>query len=207
MRRYPEHLVRQARRLSVGGELSYVEIARKLGVANDLVSIWCRDLKSSRFKGLVAYNQLRREVLLDSEKSFVDIPGISYKLFCALLYGCEGAKYPATVGVRFTNSDPLLVKSFVILFRKSFVLNEDKWRVQLQIHNDQNHEKLVDFWGELLGMSGGSFIKPTITSPRGKKHRNEYFGTCTVRYYDFRLQLKLIGLFNEFLRKSTLLGG
>jgi hypothetical protein len=129
------------------------------------------------------------------------------KLICAVLYGCEGAKYPASNKIAFTNSDDQLICTFVNLIRRSFVLDESKWRVHLQIHTDQDYPELIKFWSSLLKIDSNKFIKPTITSPNGKKHRNIYKGTCTVRYYDYRLQLKLIGIFGEFMRKSALQGG
>jgi len=210
MKRYPDHLVRQARRLAISKELSYVEIGKTLGVPNGTVSTWCQDLAASRFRGLIKYNEKKRNELLDSEKGVVDkvkLDEDNSKLFCALLHGCEGAKYPATNGVSLTNSDPDLVVAFVKLLRQGFVLDQSKWRVHLQIHDDQDFPKLVKYWSELLDIPGDNFFKPTVTHARGGKHRNKYFGTCSVRYGDYKIQLKLIGVFKEFLRKLGSQGG
>lgn len=74
VRRYPDHLTRQARRLAVGGNLS--------------------------------------------------------------------------TGVSLTNSDPGLVLAFVKLLRAGYKLDESKWRVHLQIHDDQDFGALVDYWSK-----------------------------------------------------------
>lgn len=210
MKRYPDHLVKQARRMAVGGDFSYVEIGKKLRVPSGMVSVWCSDLKASRFQGLIRYNEIRRKQIADSEKGIVDKMKFDRdhtKLCCSVLYGCEGAKYPASTGVSLTNSDPELVVAFVKLLRRAFELNESKWRVHLQIHDDQDFKELVNYWSGILNIPEKSFFKPTVTSARGGKHRNEYFGTCSVRYYDYSIQLRLIGIFKEFLRKSGSKGG
>ena len=204
MKRYPDHLVRQARRLAISKEMSYVEIGSELGVSGATVAIWCQDLMASRFKGLIKYNDKIRTELLDSEKGIADkvkLDKDSCKLFCALLYGCEGAKYPASSGVSLTNSDPELIVTFVQLLRQGFELDQNKWRVHLQIHDDQDFKKLVKYWSGLLDIPEDKFFNPTVTHARGGKHRNKYFGTCSVRYGDYKIQLRLIGIFKEFLRK------
>lgn len=210
MKRYPDHLVRQARRLASNQDLSYREIATRLNVRGSLISTWCQDLAGSKYIGLIKYNQLKRIQHTDSEKGLVKSIGLDkkhLKLYCALLYGCEGAKYPSSVNISLTKSDPNLIRVFVNLLRKSFDLNEDKWRVHLQIHNGQDFQELVSYWSMLLSISPEKFFKPTVTSPNGKKHRNQYFGTCSVRYYDYTIELKLIGIYEEFLRKLAPLGG
>lgn len=208
MVRYPEHLVKQARRLVAGG-MSCAQVGRTLNVHNAIISGWCRDVAKSRFLGLVNYYEGIRRNLLESEKGVVeDLVGKEKARFiCGLLYGCEGAKYPASNSVSLVNSDPLFVSSFVKLMRRAFSLDESKWRVHLQIHKDQDYQILRTYWSRLLKIPEGKFFKPTITNPRGRKHRNIYLGNCSVRYGDYRLQLKLIGIFDEFLRKCGDLEG
>ena len=90
----------------------------------------------------------------------------------ALLYWCEGAKYPATNRLNFANSDVELVKTFIYLLRKSFSLNESKFSVHLQIHDTHDYEELKFFWSRELKIPLKQFIRPTITSATGKKHRS-----------------------------------
>lgn len=105
--------------------------------------------------------------------------------------------------VSFINSDPLLVRSFVALLRKSFKIDENKLKVHLLIHKEQKFEELKEYWSDLLNISKNQFYKPTITTSSGKKHRNQYFGTCSIRYSDQTVQLRLLGIFSEFLKKSV----
>jgi hypothetical protein len=152
VKRYPEHFIKQARRLVAGG-LSGAEVAKILNIHSGLISNWCRDVPKSRFLGLIRYNQKKRNIYLNSDKRMVDkfiLDKDNAKLLCGLLYGCEGSKYPANNGVAFVNSDPKLVITFVSLLRKSYLLDESKWRVHLQIHSNQNYDDLKKYWSDLL---------------------------------------------------------
>ncbi|KKP23193.1 MAG: hypothetical protein UR11_C0001G0167 [Candidatus Woesebacteria bacterium GW2011_GWC1_30_29] len=192
----------------VEDNLSYREVGRRLNIDNSTISTWCRGLASSKFTKLIKNNELKREIVKKSEtKSFqkIDINTDFKKILCGVIYGCEGAKYPATKHLGFTNSEPLLILSFINLLRDSFQLDESKFRIHLQIHSNQNYNNLVKFWSDLLNISSDKFYKPTITKPTDKKHRKGYLGTCTIKYYNINIQLKLIGIFNEFMRKFALL--
>ena len=43
------------------------------------------------------------------------------------------------------------------------------------------------------------FFKPTITVPKGKMRRRDYLGTCTIRYIDNKIQLRLLCIFDKFV--------
>lgn len=210
MRRHPESLVKLARKLVVGEDLSYSEVAKRLRVPDTTVTIWCKGLFGTRSKALIERNEFKRKTMRESEAGVVNSVLLNKnlaKLVAGIIYGCEGSKYPAQSGVSLTNSDPNIIFAFVCLLRKAFKISEDKLRVHLQIHSDQNFEVLAKYWSELLNISRNKFYKPTITETNGKKHRNVYFGTCTIRYYDYKIQLKLIGICEYFMRKLALSGG
>jgi predicted transcriptional regulator len=210
MVRYRENLIKRAIKMAVEKELSYKEIGRKLGVSDSTVSIWCRDVKGSNPRTYVKNSKNLRELIKKSEqvvfKNFRVTNNLA-KIFCGIIYGCEGSKYPASNCVAFTNSEPGLVKSFVNLLRISYKLDESKWRVHLQIHSNQDFARLATYWSKLLKVSVSRFYKPTITVAKEGKHRTGYCGTCTVKYYDYKLQLKLIGVYEQFMRKSSMLEG
>ncbi len=210
MIRYPAHFVNQARRLA-SDNLSYCQISKKLNISNSTIAVWCRDLKiGSNTNGVIRTYQARRRRLLHSEKKIFNnivFDKTQAKIYCGILYGCEGSKYPASSGVMLTNADPELMLSFITLFRKSFRVEENRLRVHLQIHTTQNYSKLLNYWSRLLKVPKSQFYKPTLTEPHGRKHRSKYLGTCTLKYHNYRFQLKLIGIFDEFMRKSSLSGG
>jgi len=160
-------------------------------------------LPSNRWETLIVRNEKIRKKLKNSEISVIpQINSISKnqaKFLAAILYGCEGAKYPACNAVNFVNSDPYLLLLFLKLLKKSFDLDRRKFSLHLQIHTTHDYEKVKNFWADLLDLPESCFIKPTIKEPRGKKHRNNYMGTCTLRYRNYRIQLKLIGIFEAFI--------
>ena len=89
--------------------------------------------------------------------------------------------------------------------RKGFILDESKFSVHLQIHDTHNFEKIKSIWSKELNIPESKFLKPTITTATGKKHRaTTYIGTCNLNYRDYRLQLKLIGLYEAFVNKLSL---
>lgn len=208
MIRYPAKLINRAKKLAIEEHLSYKEIGRQLNVSDSTIGIWFREFPKSTTS---AYSQNRRKVRAILKRSGSKIlskleinPNLA-NIFCAIIYGCEGAKYPASNCIALTNSDPNLVLSFINLLRISHELDESKFRIILQIHTNQDYNDLSRYWSQLLNIPIDKFYKPTITVAREGKHRNNYLGTCTVKYYDYRLQLKLIGIYEEFMRKSSLL--
>lgn len=210
MKKYSDSLIHHARSLRVVDGLSDKELSDRLSVDSTLIKSWCDDLSRSRMKKVIIKNELKRREIFCLGKEIAQKVRFNFnqaKIYCAILYGCEGSKYPATKSVTLVNSDPSLVRTFITLLRKSFILEEKKFKIHLQIHKDQDFNTLRAYWSNLLNIPPSQFYRPTITDGNGKKHRNEYFGTCSVRYYENRLQLLLIGIFEEFLRKSTTLVG
>lgn len=206
MKRYLDHEIEKARDLRKKERYSFAQLQRITGIPATTIRNWCRDdFLGTRWDTLLISNQRKRQELKASEKHIINALNtidISYaKIFTALLYWCEGTKYPASNKIEFSNSDPFLLKLFITLLRKSFSLDESKIRIHLQIHDVHNFNEIKKYWSELLHVSQSQFIKPTITKLKGGKHRREYFGTCTIKYTDFRIQLKLIGIYEEFARR------
>jgi len=199
--RHPPQIVEKARGLRKQN-LSFYEIGRMLNLHNSTVRNWCYDLGIRRYESLRLNNEIRRKRIKLQDAYLVpnlfEISSEQSRLFAALLYGCEGSKYPSTTIVAFVNSDPSLISTFLLLLRRGFELDEGKLRVQLQIHNNHNNSKLVKFWSKLLKIPANNFLKPTITKPRGKMRRQNYSGTCSLRYIDNKVQLRLLGIFENF---------
>lgn len=204
--RYSSSTVNLARKMADKG-LTYREISKKINVDDSNIAIWCRGSLENNPRQLIKKLEDKRDEIRNSEINILDKIHTSkavQKLYCAIIYGCEGAKYPATNCVALTNSDPKLVKTFIVLFRNTFNIDETKFRVLLQIHNHFNYKDILNYWSTLLDISKDKFYRPIITRAGNKKHRYNYIGTCTIKYYNYKLQLKLIGIYEEFMRKSIL---
>lgn len=124
------------------------------------------------------------------------------KLYAAILYWCEGSKYPASTSLSFTTSDVQMQKMFLNLLRKAFDLDESKFRIWLQFHDDQNKEKVFRYWATILKIPTSQFIKPKITTKRGGRYRRIYYGTCSLRYADYSLILRLMGIYQRFYKQA-----
>lgn len=205
MRRYPEKLIKKIKEYRVRNKLSFKELERIFHIPDTTIRNWCKGTVSNKWEYLIVRNERRRNSLKNSEISVVPkidkINKKQAKFLASLLYGCEGAKYPATNRVAFSNSDPKLILTFLKLLKKGFDLDNNKFSIHLQIHSDQNFEELRKKWASILSMPETQFFKPTITTPRGRKHRDNYIGTCTLKYRDYIIQLKLLGIFEDFINQ------
>jgi len=179
-----------------------------MGVPETTIRSWCMNFDDgTKWDTLIINNERKRQEFRKSEIKVVNSIGLEdkdrNKLLTALLYWCEGSKYPASTAVTMVNSDSKLMRTFIHLFRKAFELDESKFHVHLQIHISHDYQKTREYWSSLLHIPEAQFMKPTITKPKGGKHRNQYFGTCTVKYADYRILLKLMGIYEAFAKKFS----
>lgn len=206
-KRYPDTFVQKIKAIRTNEKISFRELGKRFGIPSSTIRNWCPGTTGNRWDSLIINNERRRKEIKDSETEVIpktsSLTRNQAKFIAGILYGCEGSKYPAHRGVAFANSDPGLVLLFLKLLRKAFDLNESKFCVHLQIHSTHDYQFLKRTWSNLLGIPESQFIKPTIKTPRGGKHRSYYIGTCTVRYRDYRIQLKLIGIFEIFIKSFT----
>lgn len=206
MKRYADNFIRKVVALRQKEHYSYALLSRKMGIPSSTVRNWCVSLDQvSKWDTLILSNERKRQEFREADRDVVEKYDLAdkakAKLVVALLYWCEGSKYPSSTAVTMVNSDPELMKTFVRLLRRAYELDESKFHVHVQIHTTHDFEKVREYWSKMLQIEPSRFIKPTITRPNGKKHRNEYLGTCTVKYQDYRLLLKLMGIYDAFAKK------
>lgn len=210
MRIYSEEVVQRARELR-RKNFSYRKIGRRLGVSDSTIRKWCFDITGGEGRSLreVKRNERLRKQLFDKGKNFIrkmKVTPISQeqaRLLASTLYWCEGSKYPVETRVNFVNSNRQMMQTFIYLLRKGFSLDEEKFRVHLQVHDYHDLKKIKEYWSRLLKIPKDQFLKPTVTKPTGSRHRNQYRGTCTLRYYDYRVLLTLIAIYENFALTIT----
>ena len=122
------------------------------------------------------------------------------KVFCALLFWCEGTK-DIHSGIHFVNSDPLLIKTFLSLLRSSFNIREEKLRVCLHLHEYHSPKKQILFWSRVTGIPSSQLIKPYRKPHTAKRIRKDYPGCASVSYYDSSLAKELFILAKSILNK------
>ncbi|MFZ6034595.1 MAG: hypothetical protein ACOYUB_00375 [Patescibacteria group bacterium] len=198
MRFYDKEIVVRARKYRERG-FSLRAIEKELKIPNSTISRWVRDIGSNNhfYKRARMYEKENKNKLNYLFKN-LKITKDNAKIFLSLLYWCEGSKYPSSNCLAFSNSDSIMMKTFIELLRNSFQIDESKIRIRLQLHttHDENKEKL--FWSGLLEVPLKQFGKSTITTPNNKRKRLDYRGTCTIKYYDVKLLMNIMGLYEAF---------
>ena len=196
---YDHSVCEKARQLYSTG-LSYRKTGEILGISEGTVRRWCTDLNGEDRKIILRNDKRRNDIKANELKSFSinKIDNQHARMLAAMLYWAEGTKYPHSNSVSFSNSDPMMVKFFIKLLRTAYMIEESKFRVHLQIHSNQDQSELFNYWSKLLDIPTSRFWKPTVTHPTNKMKRRDYLGTCTLRYHDCKILLKLTAIYEYF---------
>jgi predicted transcriptional regulator len=164
----------RARELRAAG-WTMPDIAEELGVSRSSVSLWTRDVPfdpstarrsprtDRRPRG--SDHPLRRRKLaeiaaLDAEgrERVIDLSDRELLLAGLGLYAGDGSKRDGEV--IFANKDAGLVRFFCAWLRTCFVIDEDKVRVRLYLHEGLDLAAATAFWSEVTGVAPERFRKP-----------------------------------------------
>ncbi len=198
---------------------SLFEISQKLKVSKSTASIWLRKVNL----GLAAQKRLSNRILLSSKKGLQSIQNKRNlvkveieksvmllqtqikihknikKLLCAMLFWAEGEKKSLS-SVVFINSDPIMISTFLKLFRTSFNLDEKKFRILVHVHEYHNDKLIKKYWSKLTQIPISQFYRSYLKANTKKRIRQNYKGTISVRYYDYKIALELSMIYNRFAR-------
>lgn len=212
---YSPSLVNEALRLRKNG-YSYEEISKKLKIAKSSAFLWCHLVKlnqkaKKRISGRMAIGMKKAKEVLRGKKVKV-LKNISQnvdkyllqikskkevnKLLCSFLFWGEGEKNRNAV--IFVNSDPIMVECFLKLIRSSFVLDENKFRGLIHVHEYHNDEEIKKYWSKITKIPLKQFSKSYLKPHTGKNIREGYKGTISIRYYDYKIALELGFIYNRF---------
>jgi len=207
MKFYPTNIVKEIRDLRKTG-LSLRKLEQKYNIPNSTISSWVRDIDSSNKIFLTSRKKISKyKNCLARSVNKIKFNKLNAQILVAMLYWCEGSKYPSTNNLSFSNSDFNLVMTYLELLRIGFNINEEKLRVRLQIHSTHDYNIELKYWSDLLQIPVVRFNKPTVTNPTNNMKRRNYHGTCTIKYYDVKLQLNIIGLYEAIGLKIKRRGG
>lgn len=117
------------------------------------------------------------------------------KLLCAFLYWGEGGKKGC---MKFINSDPLMIKTFLIIFRKVYEPDENKFRVLVHLHEYHHKERIEQFWSELTNIPLGQFHRSYIKPHTARRIKPHYLGCVSITYYDIEIARELKAIYNAF---------
>lgn len=151
-----------------------------------------RSIQNDRYIEKLETIRVEQSVYLDSLRNIPD------KLICAMIYWCEGAK--AKDGLKFTNSDPDLIKTFLKLFRNSFEIDETKLRAVVHIHEYHDDERQREFWSRVTHIPTVQFWKSYIKPHTGKNKKENYPGCISISYFNADIAKELLFLASAFMK-------
>jgi AcrR family transcriptional regulator len=195
----------KARNLRKNG-ISIREIAKKLKVSRGSVSLWCRDIELTKkqknklheqmirggYEGRLLGSKIQKErkirkieeYLLKGEGEIGSLKNKELLIAGICLYWGEGAKNCS--GVRFYNSNPLVIKFIMKWFRECLDIDDSRFLMYIninQIHKKRLNE-VIDFWSKLTDISIHQFRGPFLIKTKSKKvyeNFSEHYGTLSIR--------------------------
>jgi transposase-like protein len=199
---------------------SIKEIARRLGVSPSTVSIWVRDVAltaaqeeellrrnpaynrqvsgtriqaANRRAERIAYQQAGRQLAVQGEGTH---------LAGCMLYWAEGEK--ARNALRFSNSDPDMVRFFVSFLRKHFNVRDEEIRVTCYLFADhlERQREIEEFWLDVTGLQTNSLCKSHVNvyskySQKKRVNRLPY-GTVKIVVNRTRVVQSIFGSIQEY---------
>lgn len=183
---------------------SFREIAMQLNISKSTAGLWTRgeilnvvakkrirDLKEIGLQKAKATNKNNREntwkkIATDCSvlKSINNYGVNEYKIFLALLYWGEGSKSGSRL--IFTNSDELMIRIYLSLLRRSFEVDNSRFKVCLHLHEYHSREEMIDFWSKLTAIPKKQFS--VYNKPHtGKNKKKGYKGCLSIRYGSSRI--------------------
>jgi hypothetical protein len=195
---------------------SFREIGERFNISKSTASLWLRDIKmstkgktrlqkmcdDSREKGAAICRQNRQkrwQAVADKTMFFrnnLENYSINQcKVMLAMMYWGEGAKTGRRVG--FMNSDPLFVKSYLFLLRKTFAINENRLRARIHLHTYHNREEMIDYWSKVTKIEEKYFAIYQKKNT-GIATKEGYRGCISIVYSDAKIYDEIALIIDRF---------
>lgn len=116
------------------------------------------------------------------------------KTICAILFWAEGNKNFSHI--RFTNSDPIMVVTFLKYFRHAYDIDEAKLRACIHLHEYHDTIKTHAYWSEITGIPLRKFRKAYLKPHTGIRKKAHYEGCITIYYFNSSIAHELEALYN-----------
>lgn len=194
------------------------EMSRRLHISKSTASLWSRGIELPKVakdilltkqaigrqkgnEGRRAQGESRRKSIEKQVERYLSRSPLHKshdKILLALLYGCEGAKRNET-RVNFVNSDPALIRYFLYLFRRSYEVDESKFRVLMHLHEYHDEQKQKEYWAHVTDIKKDQFTK-SFQKKNGKKNiRADYQGCVSIRYGSKSILEELMIIYRKLL--------
>ena len=115
------------------------------------------------------------------------------------LYWGEGTK-ANKYSVRLGNSDPDLIKVFMIFLSNIYGVQKSQLKFGLQIFSNMDKDLCLKYWCQKLGVSKEQFYKIIVTpsTKKGTYNFRKIEGVVTIYFNNIRLRNKI----NDALKKA-----
>lgn len=188
--------------------LSYSEILKNVPVAKSTLSLWLRSvnlskrqvqrltqkkLASAKRGGLKKKEQrllLTKKITDLACSEIKEIKNSELLLMGAMLYWAEGSKekdYKPGTGIRFSNSDPLIIKIMLKWFRECLDIEDSRIKFNIYIHQNYINElkRVREYWADITGFPidefGKIYFKKHSIKTVRKNIGNGYNGQIIIR--------------------------
>jgi hypothetical protein len=203
---------------------SYNDILKQVSVSKSTLSLWLREIeltsqqrdrlltgiKKSQYASAQAKKQRRlnliEQIVRESKKEAYLFIENSLFLSGLMLYWAEGDKSEKREGVKFSNSDPEMIKLIMRWFRENCKVPEEKFRIGLHIHTLHCRRDIEEYWSKITGIPLSQFYKTQVKKTSlGQRKNKLYNGTCSVAIGNKNLFRKIKGWKLGFLDKINVM--
>lgn len=172
-------------------------IKKRLNVSKSTLSTWLRGVPltdeqqerllkgrdRSRFEAGKAKTRKRLEntqkLFIEGKKEAIFAVGDPFFVAGVMLYWAEGAK--SNESIKFSNSDPIMIRLMMLWFRKICRVPLKKFRISIHIHSLHSRPNAESYWSGITGVPRNQFYKTQIKKTSLGHRRNIlYEGTCTI---------------------------
>lgn len=194
------------------------EISEKLPVSKSTLSSWFKNLtlspenrqkinkkilKGQRNSNLALKKQIllrQRHIDKNSKKILSKLKNSPTNdlLLCSFLYWSEGTKNINRI--EFANSDHRMIFVFINLLRKSYPLDESKFRCLVHIHDYHDENTEICYWSKITSIPKTQFHKSYLKSHTGTRKKADYHGTLSLRYLDSKIAEQLKSIYNTYCK-------
>lgn len=195
---------------------SLEEISKKMNISKSTASYWLSKIRLDKkaqdrlkqrgilgqYKSILISEKKRKrlfkEIKSDVEKDFSNIMIDSKlaRLLCSILFWCEGNKNNFTT-IKFTNSDPAMIKGFLSTLRLGFNIKDSKLRALIHLHEYHDEYQQIQFWSKITKIPKIQFFKSYHKPHTGKRIKTGYQGCLAISYHDAKLAKILWTYYNE----------
>lgn len=186
---------------------SYSEILKKIKVSKSSLSEWLRNIKitNSQLERLRSKNATARKLgsialkskRLSKTKEIIDMAKTEIKnlnddylkVIGAVLYWAEGSKQSESEPSReliFTNSDPKMIKIYLLWLKTCLQVNSEDIKFEIYIHESYSKTPIVlsSYWSKVTEFSVNHFCKIYIKKNKvnsfRKNNGDNYYGVLRI---------------------------